>query len=330
MAKLAAIGFRHGHSWSSVEGLLRLPGVELVALCEDQAPLLKRALEQWPVKTYDDPVDLLDSEEPDLVSLCPTNARKGPLVVECFRRGISVFADKPMFIDMDSIEQAERLRRGAAKPPALMCAMSLRHSPLHATAARLVRDGVLGKIASIYTRRPHKLGTGRSPWELDVRDNGGVLVDLGVHDLDLAMHALQAQPTAVTASQANLRFTELPNFIDSGSMRFSFENGAVATIEPNWLNPDGSDFHGDCCMLFMGTAGFLTLDETRNGLFLTTLKEKQRPVEPDAQSLDLCADFLRQHRGEPHEVEPAEIVGAHRWAIRATQSALQGGKLIQA
>jgi hypothetical protein len=45
---------------------------------------------------------------------------------------------------------------------------------------------------------------------------------------------------------------------------------------------------------------------------------------------DLYADFLRQHRGEPYQLEPAEIVEAHRWVIRATQSALQGGQPVEA
>ena len=327
---MAAVGFRHGHSWHTVKELMARPGMEMVGLYEDHPALLERALAQWPTKVFNDPVELLEEARPEIVALCPTNVRKGPLIVECLRRGISVFADKPMFIDMNVLEEAERVRLSAKRRPALMCSMGLRGSPLYATAMRIVQDGVVGRVASVYTRRPHKLNpAGRQPWELDMRQNGGVLIDLGVHDVDMVLHSLGEKPMRVIARHSNLRFTELEHFIDNGSMCFHFPSGATATVEPNWLNPDASAFHGDCCVLFMGTKGFLTLDETRGGLFLTTLSEKEHQVELLTRVPDLVEDFLRQHRGERYEVEPAEIVEAHRWVIRAAESARQGGKSVE-
>jgi len=330
MPKLAAIGFRHNHSWAIVEELLSEPDVELVAICEEHAPLHKKAIGKWKVNSYDDPLALLDKAKPDLVALCPYNSRKGAIIVECFRRGISVFVDKPMFIDLDSLEEAETIRLSSSPRPALMGGLSLREIPLFATAGKLIRNGVIGEVASVYTRRPHKLGSDRHTWELDINDNGGVLIDLGIHDLDFVMNALNSRPRRVVAHQSNLRFKHLANFVDNGSMRFDFANGAVVTIEPNWLNPDGSDFHGDCCMLFMGTKGFLTIDDTTGKALVTTLTEKQRQVKQISDGPRLVSDFMKQHRGEYIEFDPAGMVEANRWVIRATESARHGGKPIEA
>jgi predicted dehydrogenase len=330
MPKLAAIGFRHNHMWQIIEELLAEPQMELAAICEDYGPLAEKALKKWPVRSFDDPLELLEQVKPDIVALCPVNSQKGSIIIECFRRGIGVFADKPMFIDLDALEEAERIRLAASPRPAFMGGLSLREMPLFVTAKKLIRDGVIGEVASVYTRRPHKLGTNRNPWELNVADNGGVLIDLGIHDLDFVMDALNTHPIRVVAGQSNLRFRHLADFVDNGSMRFDLANGMVATIEPNWLNPDASDFHGDCCMMFMGTKGFLTVSETAGTVFITTLTEKQHEVEPIGNVPGLARDFMRQHRGEDFEFEPADFIEANRWVIRATESARNGGAPIEA
>lgn len=327
--RLAAIGFRHGHIWGMLDGLLATGKFDLTALAEDDQ-YRARAAEKYPkAKQFADWRRCLDESRPDAVTLVTTNDVKGAVIAECLRRGVGVFADKPLFLSEKDLEAARAAYDAAERKPAFSALLGLRTHPPHWTARRLIREGRIGRIVQAYGWRPHKLGpAGRASWELNLRQNGGVLMDLALHDYDFIAWLMNSKATEVTAYASLTRYTDLGDFWDNGQMMVRFASGSTAMIEADWLTPDASPYHGDCRMMILGTSGFIEVFEATKRLLLTTNEAATAEVTPDANVPDLYQDFLAQWEGKGSVLTPSEIFESSRVCLAATASARAAGRKI--
>lgn len=112
MSKLraAAISFAGGHPEAYSGGLANHPEVELVAVAEVPGESARRELAEAFAETYGVPhvdgyVEMLDSLQPDVVSLCVPPARNAEVIVAAAERGIHILSEKPV---ADSLGGAER------------------------------------------------------------------------------------------------------------------------------------------------------------------------------------------------------------------------------
>jgi len=325
--KLAGIGFRHGHVWEMVNGLRKAGKAELLALAEDHEECRARAVEKYPdAARFTDWRRMLDEVEPDCVTLVTTNDVKGPVIVECLRRGISVFADKPLFLSESDLDEAESAYADSGGRAVLGALLSVRHHGPHWTARKLMRDGRIGRIAQAYASRPHKLGpSGRQPWELTNTQNGGVLIDLAIHDVDYLMWVMGSEPVEVTGYIGLFRYTDLADFWDSGQMMVRMSDGGTILIEADWLTPDASPWHGDCRMMITGTEGFIEMHEATGRVLLTTNASGTEEVAPADDVPSLCEDFVLQMAGEGALLSTEEVFRVSRVCLAATASARAGG-----
>lgn len=328
--KLAAIGVRHGHCWGIIEGFLRTKRVDLVAVAEDHPQMRQRARERLgDVPVYTDWRKCLEEVEPDIVSLVTRNDEKQRVVCECFKRGIGVFADKPVFTEMRWLKKAEALWRSARPKPALSALLGLRSGPAGFALRQLVDRGELGDIVHVYKCRPHRLRPeGRQSWELNNRQNGGPLIDLASHDVDYAMWLIGSPPVEVTGYARLARFRKLRGFWDSGQIMVRFADGAVLMVEADWLTPEKSRYHGDCRTMVTGTEGFAEIHEAQGLLTVTTFKRPERTVKLPKRTFNLYADFLAQREGREKWLSAAEVFRLHRVLISATTSAKHGGRKV--
>jgi len=328
--RLAVIGVRHGHCWGIVDGFRRTKRVELAAVAEDHPKLGKLARERLgDVPFYTDWRKCLEEVEPDIVALVTRNHEKQRVVCECFRRGIGVFADKPVFTEMRWLKRAEALWKKARPRPALSALMGLRSGPAGFALKRLVEGGELGGIVHVYKCRPHRLRPeGRQPWELNNRENGGPLIDLASHDVDYAMWLIGSRPVEVTGYARLARFRKLKGFWDNGQILVRFRNGAVLMVEADWLTPEKSRYHGDCRTMVTGTEGFAEIHEALGVLKVTTFSRPERTVKLPKRTFDLYADFLAQREGRQKWLSAEEVFELHRVLIAATTSARADGRKV--
>ena len=329
--KLAAIGVRHGHCWGMIEGLLATKKVELAAVAEDLPRLRKLARERLGgVQMFSDWRKCLREVEPDVVVLTTINVEKQKVVCECFRRGIGVFADKPVFTQRSWLEKAETLWRKAKRKPALSALLGLRSGGASFALKRMVDRGELGEIVHVYKCRPHRLRPeGRMSWELNNVQNGGPLIDLASHDVDYAMWLIGSKPVEVTATAKLSRFRKLKGFADNAQMTVRFAGGAVLMVEADWLTPEKSRFHGDCRALVTGTEGFAEILEHKSALTVTTFKRPERKVTPLKRTFNLYTDFLAQREGKAKWLKVQEIFALHRVLMAADESARKGGRIVK-
>lgn len=158
----------------------------------------------YDVPTFEDHRALLDAA-PDALVVGVPNRFHAEIAIDALEAGVPVLVEKPL---AHSVESAERLA-AAAREADVYCTVgfTMRHYGLTDRLLALRDAGRFGEITRIdlsYLRRDSVPGGGRG-WFTDAElAGGGVMMDLGVHVIDLGLTLLGHPPvhevTGVTRS----------------------------------------------------------------------------------------------------------------------------------
>jgi predicted dehydrogenase len=107
---------------------------------------------------------------------------------------------------------------------------------------------------------PHRLNAASRPdWFWDKARFGGILCDIGCHQIEQFLHFADAKDAVLLHSKvANYR-GEARDFEDFGDATFLADNGATHYLRVDWYTPDGLDAWGDGRTFIMGTDGYIEL-----------------------------------------------------------------------
>ena len=329
--RIAIIGVQHGHVLGITRQILAEDDAELVAVAEPEHETCERVAREFGVPGVSDYRSLLDGSI-DAAVLAPVNAEKGHIAVACLASGVHVMIDKPAATTHTDLDRMSGAISGSA---VLSCALTLRFSGPYRAAKQAIERGDIGRVVSSVSQRPHKCGPGRRPsWFFDRNLNGGALLDLCIHDIDMVRWLHGCEPTSVTASEGTARFTEYPSFTDHAEAYFRLDDGGSAFVRASWLTPDAAPYHGDCRMLIEGTHGAIEI-RTSAEASCTIDTGSARSTYTDFDYLDLGSnalgrDFISAIRGEPQTVISGnDVIKSHRWALLARDSA-DYGNLVEA
>jgi predicted dehydrogenase len=319
----AAIGFEHPHIYSMINGLNSLEGAELVAIADGNQELLTSAALKYDVPTYDDYRRMLDDVNPQAIALAAVNNEKAEILIECIKRGIHVYADKPLLTSEEDLNKVEEALN--ARNVVISLHLTYRYMPMTYTIKRAIDDGKIGKVVYSIINLPHRLNIPmRSHAMLNETLNGGVIVDIGCHGYDLVRWYTGSELDEVTAYHGNMRFTERIDFKDYGLSFFRMKDQSVALVGADWLSPDGGG--GKPLMLIVGTKGTLEFKyETKEVHFYSN--EAPPEVLPNvAPELSMAEDFLSAIKSPAHErvLTNRDILEAMRGIILAGQAAQKG------
>jgi predicted dehydrogenase len=325
LLKACVIGLRHGHIAEFARAAVETAGVQLVGIAEDVTRLAEAARERWGVPVYSDYREMLDREKPDVVGLAVTNANKAGVAVACMSRGIHVIADKPL---LTTPEDLERVRDAVASGRAhLSLMLTCRFGAGYRKIGALIREGQLGQVVHVATFGPHRLRpAGREPWMLNDAESGGVLVDIGIHYLDLLRWYIGEEPLRVSATHGNMRFPELPEFTDHGHALLTFPGGAVGYVSVDWLTPEASPVNGDYRVFVTGTRGYCELKSgAPASLTLVTDTLEQQQVSLEAAETTPSRDFLEALRdGRMPHLAVEDVLGSTALTLAAREAAQTG------
>jgi len=326
--RLAAIGLRiHGHG--GIAEVLSSGNARLVAIAEDgsDGPQRRQAAEaRYGVPVYADWQRMLDRESPDLAIVCPPHDQKAAVTVACLQRDVHVLVDKPLAIDhqgLDRIEQA--LAQSRAE---LQMMLTERFNPLFVALQQLVASGRLGRLAGCVAMRPHEFTIVQTePWMWDPAREGGIFLDLMIHDIDLVRWLTGAEVVAVQAAQLQARFTR-PGFHDIGQALLRLAPDSTASLEADWLVPTGAPW--DCRFFAIGsegTAEVAALD--RDGFWYWEPGKERKHVPPVTQHPSSSgADLIARIRGSATTVlSAADAIAATRIALHARDAAERGATI---
>lgn len=154
-------------------------------------------------RSYDDPLDMLDAEELDLVSIATPPATHAELAIAFLRRGTGVLVEKPMAA---SLEECDRMIEAARESNAMLSVVGQNRFRDDVIRLKAVLDsGLIGPLS--HMRIDSAWWRGLSYYDLAWRgtwesEGGGPTLNHAIHHIDLALW-LFGRPCAVAALMSN-------------------------------------------------------------------------------------------------------------------------------
>ncbi len=247
---IAVVGVA-GIARSHVPGWVASPLAHLAAGCDLDA----KALDAWgelnavpPEKRYTSLDDLLADDSIDIVDVCVPSNHHAATSIAALDAGKHVICEKPLAPTPADIERMIEARDRSGK--LLMTAQHMRFEGPHLAIKREIDAGRLGEV---YHTRAWWLRRAELParpgFIYKKNSGGGPVIDIGVHQLDLALW-LMGNPTPVTVSATSGRYlaTQPGAFSDWGGPVASdmdvedfaagfvrFANGSTLILEVSWM-----------------------------------------------------------------------------------------------
>ena len=245
-----------------------IPGCRLRAIADTDLDAAREIAENLIIpEIYDDAVDLLDQKSLDaIVIVTPTDTHRG-LVEAAASRGKAIFCEKPLSI---SIEDSLKIRKIVeAHGVFFQMGFMRRFDPGYRTAMERLQNGVIGKpvLFKSTSRDPHR----PSLAYLDPGKSGGIFVDMGIHDFDLALWFMGPVATVMSVGGA-LVYPELGEIgdLDTAAATLSFADGALGLVDLSRKGVYGYDIsteilgsEGTLRIGYLRETPLLVLDENR-------------------------------------------------------------------
>jgi predicted dehydrogenase len=179
-----------------------------------------------------------DSEEAvldgcDAVYICTWTSSHRQLVAPAAERGLAVFCEKPLAMNLADAEAMVAMVSAAGIVNQV--GLVLRFSPAFCWLRHLVSETEGGRIMSVVLRNDQYIpiqGAYGSTWRGDVRLAGaGTLLEHSIHDVDL-LELIGGTVTSVSARSAE--FHGIAGIEDSVAATFAFADGAVGVMASVW------------------------------------------------------------------------------------------------
>ncbi|MAG17802.1 MAG: hypothetical protein CMJ21_06995 [Phycisphaerae bacterium] len=325
--KIAVAGAAHGHVLTFAKEAAQVDGAGLVGLYDANAGVRQTAAQSLNVPEYDD-LDALLACDPALVLIGAIPLQRVDLAIRAIEAGAAVLIDKPLAVTDADLDRVIAAQQKTGKT--VMVFFPYRGAPEVLAAKQAIEQGRIGKLVRVFSCGPHKLNApGRPAWHWTASDNGGALIDIGSHHVDICCWFANQSPQWISAQHGNFSQPDHNEFQDFAHGMMRFESGTLAYFEVDWLNPASMKYFGDTRLWLQGTAGKIEIrigDEVSACIW--THEETQRPLDigalPDATqwSTSQCEDLI--HR-RPTAISQDDVWRASRVSLRAFESAQAGG-----
>jgi predicted dehydrogenase len=186
------------------------------------------------------------------------------------------------------LDQLDMVRRKVAETRRIYAAYYSERVHVEAAvkADDLIRQGAIGRVVQVIGLGPHRLSAPTRPaWFWDPVQYGGILVDIGCHQIEQFLHYAGANDARVLHSKVgNYHNPAHPVFQDFGDATLVADNGATGYFRVDWFTPNGLGAWGDGRTVILGTDGYIEL-------------RKYLDVARDATGDHI---YLVDHQGEHH------------------------------
>lgn len=199
-----------------------LPEVDLVGLA-DINPDTEKLANEYDATFFTDYKKMLDSVQPDAVSIVVPTPFHTEVATEVMNRGIHCLLEKPI---ASTVEEADELIALSKKNDIIFTVGHIEHyNPLVVALKELLDKQVIGEVTSILCKR-----VGGFPQTEPKTD---VVIDLAVHDIGITSFLLNKQPRAIYSHGSR---THHSKSIDSAEILMDYGQ-ASGFVQANWLTP---------------------------------------------------------------------------------------------
>lgn len=306
-----------------------IPHAQLVAVADVDAALARTRADEFEVRgCYANSHALLEDRNVEAVVIATPTRTHCELVVAAAESGKAIFCEKPLSLALnDALEAKQTVARTGAF---FQMGFMRRFDKGYAMAKRKLGEGEIGE--PILFR-----ATSRDPFPPSLEyanpaNSGGLILDMGIHDFDLARW-LVGEIASVTALGSALACPELQTVgdIDTAVISLEFANGQIGTVD---LTRNG--VHGyDIATEIVGTQGTLRIGYLRETPLLVMKKNDiahdvvpyfmERFAQAYAAQLQNFVENVLHQREPPITIDDG--IAALRVALAATEAQRNGASV---
>ena len=264
----AAMALDHGHIGGMCDGLISA-GATLKYVYDADIEKARSFARRYPdaVVCADESVVFAD-DDVKLVASAAVPSERCALGMRVMDAGKDYFVDKAPFTTLAQLDEAKKKVAQTGKKYIVYYSERV-HSEAGIYAGYLIGDGAIGRVINVMGLGPHRLNAPTRPdWFFQKEKYGGILCDIGSHQIEQYLYYSGAKDAVVTMSNAaNIAHPEYPELEDFGEASLTGDNGTTNYFRVDWFTPDGLSSWGDGRTVILGTHGYI---ETRKYVNIAT------------------------------------------------------------
>ena len=271
--KFAVCGMSHDHVYGMI-GAIQRGGGELVAGWAGEPDKLAIFKKRFPdVKVAATQDEIINDPSIQLVLSSQIASERAGIGIRVMKTGKDFLSDKP---GITSLEQLAEVRKTIAETKRIYAIMYSERLEVKAAvyAGVLIQQGAIGKVIQTINIAPHQIVQGhgdwggglggRPEWFWDPALYGGILCDIGSHQVDQFLYFTGSTQAEIAESQvSNIRHPNRPKFQDFGDMVLRGDRG-FGYVRLDWFTPDGLGTWGDGRLFILGTNGYIEVRKYAN------------------------------------------------------------------
>lgn len=258
---IAAIGLDHGHIYGMCNGLTEA-GAELKWVYDPDPEKVKSFMKVFPeVKAAESEEQVLGDPEVKLVCGAAVTSERCALGLRVMNAGKDYFTDKAPLTTLEQLAAAKETVKKTGRKYMVYYSERL-HVEAAVYAGQLIEEGAIGTPIHIDGFGPHRIGNpaGRPGWFFQKEKYGGILCDIGSHQIEQFLFYCGVKDAEVKYSEVgNYGHPEFPELEDFGDAVLVGDNGATQHFRVDWFTPDGLSTWGDGRTFILGTKGYIEL-----------------------------------------------------------------------
>lgn len=256
--QFAAVGLDHGHIYGMTDGLIGA-GAEPAWVYDPDPEKVRRYVEKFPqVQVARSEAEVLEDPRVRLVAGAAVTSERCALGLRVMDAGKDYFTDKAPLTTLDQLAAAKEAVERTGQKYAVYYSERI-HVETAVFASQLIAEGAIGRVVQVAGFGPHRLSPSWRPdWFFEKDKYGGILCDIGSHQIDQILHYTGASDAEVVRSQiANYANPDHPELDDFGDAMLVTDTGATGYFRCDWFTPDGLQNWGDGRTFILGTEGFI-------------------------------------------------------------------------
>jgi scyllo-inositol 2-dehydrogenase (NAD+) len=304
----------------------RISGARLYAVSDvNPATTQAVAAETGATRAYTDYHELVSDPAVDAVVVMTPTKLHGEVVIAAAAAKKAIFCEKPLTLD---VGEAETIRAALAKHGVFFqLGFMRRFDKAYAAAKKRIAAGEIGTPVMFKSSSKDQLPP---PVEyLRPASSGGLFIDMGIHDFDLARWYMGEATSAFSVGNS-VAFPEIAKVgdVESALTVLNFASGAIGSVALSRIGIYGYGIHTE----IVGTEGTIQIGYDRETAILVMKKDVishdtipgfyERFEQAYLTQLQDFVDNLQQ--GRPSPIGCDDGIGAQRIALAATRSVHSG------
>jgi predicted dehydrogenase len=289
--KFSVCGMSHDHIYGMIGAVQRGGGV-LVSAWGGEADKIAAFKKRFPdVKIVTTQDEIINDPSTQLVLSSQIANERARIGIRAMKHGKDFLSDKPGITTLEDLASVRKTIAETKKIYAIMYS-ELLEVKAAIKAGELVQSGAIGRVIQTINIAPHQIqqgqgdaggGSGRPEWFWNPVQFGGILCDIGSHQVDQFLFYTGSTEAEIVESQiANVNHPTRPKFQDFGDMILRGNRG-LGYVRLDWFTPDGLGTWGDGRLFILGTQGYIevrkyinvAVGKQGNNLFLVDQKQSR-------------------------------------------------------